>query len=533
MINKTQQDEALYLATIQEKVKVLLAISNVDLKRHAGELLEHKQYLRENAGEIGTMHQVIGQAAVQGESTVMKKQQLNKLLASPYFGRIDFEQNENGRETTVYIGVYSLYDHSGHESLIHDWRAPVSSMFYDFELGKAQFESPSGVIDGSINLKRQYRIRNGRMEFMIENSMNIHDDLLQKELSKSADEKMKNIVATIQKDQNAIIRNETSQLLIIQGVAGSGKTSIALHRIAFLLYRFQDTISSKNILIISPNKVFADYISNVLPELGEERIPEMGIEEIANRVLENKYKFQTFFEQVSRLLDKKDEAFTERIAFKSSLDFTGKLDKFITFIENEYFDAVDLKIRKLGIPAEFILEKFKSSGRLPLLKRFPIVADEITEMIRIRHRYMLSTAERNEVQKSVTKMFRTKNLKELYKNFYQWAGRPELVKPAGPSTLEYADVFPMVYLKIRLEGFTGFNEVKHLIIDEMQDYSPVQYAVLQRLFRCQKTVLGDENQSVSPADPADRIKMLDIFPQADCLKLTKSYRSTFEIVNFA
>ena len=239
--------------------------------------------------------QSIDRMAFTGESAVARKKKLLKLIESPYFGRIDFLPEESNQSTPVYLGIYTFSDETIRANLIYDWRAPVSSMFYDFELGTATYTTPSGKISGEIRLKRQYKIREGRMEYMIENAVNIHDEVLQKELSKSADDKMKNIVATIQRDQNAVIRNETARVMIIQGVAGSGKTSIALHRIAFLLYRFRDEIASKDILIISPNKVFADYISNILPELGEEQIPEMGMEELAADVLENKYRFQTFF----------------------------------------------------------------------------------------------------------------------------------------------------------------------------------------------------------------------------------------------
>lgn len=150
-------------------------------------------------------------------------------------------------------------------------------MFYDYELGEAHFDAPSGEVKGNIRLKRQYRIRDGKMEFMLESSLNIQDDILQKELSGNSDDRMKNIVATIQREQNKIIRNDTSNTLIIQGVAGSGKTSIALHRVAYLLYRHKGEITSNDILIISPNKVFADYISNVLPELGEEKLKNAAL----------------------------------------------------------------------------------------------------------------------------------------------------------------------------------------------------------------------------------------------------------------
>lgn len=206
---------------------------------------------------------------------INKRRRLSRILDIPYFGRIDF--TENGKEDKtlpIYIGVHSFYDSNSKASLIYDWRAPISGMFYDDEWGEASYISPAGKIEGNISLKRQYRIRKGCMEFMIESSLTVLDDILQKELSSNTDDKMKNIVATIQREQNRIIRNEDASVLIIQGVAGSGKTSIALHRIAYLLYAMKGEISSKDILIYSPNKVFADYISNVLPELGEETVPK-------------------------------------------------------------------------------------------------------------------------------------------------------------------------------------------------------------------------------------------------------------------
>ncbi len=265
------------------------------------------------------------------------------------------KKQESNEIQPVYIGIHNFYDPNSKTSLIYDWRAPVSGMFYDHELGKASYTSPAGEIKGDISLKRQYRVRDGKMEFMIESSLAIRDEILQKELSANADDKMKNIVATIQREQNRIIRNEDTNTLIIQGVAGSGKTSIALHRIAYLLYTFKDSLSAKEILIISPNKVFADYISNVLPELGEETIPETGMEQILSGILDNKYKYQNFFEQVNELLAKPAPDFTRRIQYKASCDFISQLDRFMLHIENNYFKATDVKLTKyVTIPAGFI-----------------------------------------------------------------------------------------------------------------------------------------------------------------------------------
>ncbi|CUX16242.1 hypothetical protein [Clostridium sp. C105KSO13] len=208
---------------------------------------------------------------IQGEEALKAKERLQRMIVSPYFGRIDFhpaDESEDTAKETIYIGIGAFTDKKTGKTLIYDWRAPISSMFYDFENGKAWYHAPAGLISGIISLKRQYKIKDSNLEYMIESGLNIHDEILQQELSHNSSDKMKNIVSTIQKEQNEVIRDETSKVLIIQGAAGSGKTSIALHRVAFLLYRFRKSLNSDNIMILSPNKVFASYISNVLPELG-------------------------------------------------------------------------------------------------------------------------------------------------------------------------------------------------------------------------------------------------------------------------
>ena len=323
--------------------------------------------------------QSVNRMAFTGESAVLRRKKLLKLRESPYFGRVDFHPLEKDISAPIYIGIHTFFDERQLANLIYDWRAPISSMFYDFELGESWYDTPQGKVTGTIILKRQYKIKQGRMEFMIENEMNIHDEVLQKELSHSSDDKMKNIVATIQRDQNAVIRNETATVMIIQGVAGSGKTSIALHRIAFLLYRFRDTITSKDILIISPNKVFADYISNVLPELGEEHIPEIGMEELAADLLENRFRFQNFFQQVSSLLEKRDTSLAERVHFKASFEFVSALNKYLIHIENSHFAAREFRVAGTLIKQDFIKDKFRSHSRVPMLRRSSLVARDVLQ----------------------------------------------------------------------------------------------------------------------------------------------------------
>ncbi len=538
MINKTEQDEREYLEEIKEKL--LLAIRRVDerVKQYSTELRQSKEYIHEHQSgmdeaDMVSAGQSIDRMAFTGESAVAKKRKLMKLGDSPYFGRIDFRSTGDVEPSAIYIGIYTFSDDQLRVNYIYDWRAPISSMFYDFELGEAWYKTPSGDIAGSIELKRQYKIREGKMEFTIENSVNIHDEVLQKELSKSSDDKMKNIVATIQRDQNAVIRNETAPVMIIQGVAGSGKTSIALHRIAFLLYRFRESIAAKDILIISPNKVFADYISNVLPELGEEHIPEMGMEELANDLLENKYKFQTFFDQVAALLDNPDDGFVERIKFKSSFEFLSKLNQFLIHIENNYFTFTELRVAGTVVPFPFILERFKAYHRIPLLKRFPEVVKDVQQFVRNNVQRKLNGNDKAKIWEAVPGMFKINNVFDLYKDFYRWMEKPELFRMGADGTLEYADVFPLIYCKIRLEGMQPYSHVKHLLVDEMQDYTPVQYAVLSRLFSCKKTILGDVSQTVNPYSASSAEGINRVFPQGDTVKLFRSYRSTLEITTFA
>lgn len=290
--------------------------------------------------------------------------------------------------------------------------------FMTYESGEATYSSPSGEVHGEISLKRQYRIRKGKMEYMIESSVTVHDDILQKELCSNADDKMKNIVMTIQREQNRIIRNEDTPVLIIQGVAGSGKTSIALHRIAYLLYTQKGKISSKDILIISPNKVFADYISNVLPELGETTVPETSMEQILSTVLDNKYKFQNFFGQVSELLEKPAPGFYRTDTIQSFFRICFPTRQIHLHMENHYFRATDVKLTKyITIPAEFVGEQFKRFHRYPIRQRFETMTDYILEMMKIQYNLTVTTAEKNLLRKEIKNMFSGNNDLQTIKTF--------------------------------------------------------------------------------------------------------------------
>ncbi|MBA3058490.1 MAG: ATP-binding domain-containing protein [Gammaproteobacteria bacterium] len=538
-MNPIETEERARLDDCQTRIHSVLATIHARLDECAQEVKTRKEYMWDARRDMDhiekiAVRQSIDQTLDAAEALRMQQNKLLKLMRSPYFGRFDFARSGDPRSDPIYIGVHHFRDDAQRQTLVYDWRAPISSMFYDFETGLARYQAPVGEIEGLITRKRQFRIREGQMEFVLETGVNIVDDVLQEELSRASnDEGMKNIVATIQRDQNAIIRNDDAHTLIIQGVAGSGKTSIALHRIAYLLYRFKDTLSSGDILIISPNRVFADYIGNVLPELGEEQVPEIGMEVLAAELLDHQYRFQSFFEQTAQLLEKNDEAFKARIAAKAAPEFLRQIDRYTEELEQRSFESVEWRTGRRIVPEWFFSEVWHKHRGVELTERVARVVAAAEQQIGIYYNHDLEVEERRALREAIRAMVRKTTLRQAYQGLFEWMEQPELFKPAG-GKLEYADVFPLIYLKMRLEGITNpYQGVKHLLIDEMQDYTPVQYAVLGRIFTCRKTVLGDATQSVNPYTSSTAEQICQSLHSATSVKLTKSYRSTWEIMQFA
>ena len=558
------KNEEQYLEHVLGRLRAAIDGADSTVRERVQTLDEQKRYIWENKDidpqEIRSARENMLNIHAVGESAIARRERLGRMLDTPYFGRIDFRISAKSEvddiskrppkspcegdfreiradRTTaepIYIGVHTFHDFEQRKNLVYDWRAPIAGMYYDYEPGPAAYTSPTGEITGEISLKRQYRIRGGRMEYMFESSVTVHDDILARELSANADERMRGIVATIQREQNRIIRDAEAPTLIIQGVAGSGKTSIALHRVAYLLYTFKDTLTSHDILIISPNKVFADYISNVLPELGEETVPETGMAELLSGILGGKVRYRTFYEQVAELLEKPAAGFTERIAFKSTPEFAASLDRFILHLENDCFRPVDVKIRHITIPHEYISEQFRRFHRMAIRERFEPMADMIASELDIRYGIVATTAERNFLRREIRGMFADgAGDLQIYREFFEWLGKPGMFKMRQGHTLEYSDLAPLAWLRIALDGVKPRTGVKHLLIDEMQDYTPVQYRVIQRLFPCRKTLLGDAGQSVNPYGSSDAETIGRVFAGSRVMKLCKSYRSTFEITEFA
>jgi DNA helicase-2/ATP-dependent DNA helicase PcrA len=359
--------------------------------------------------------------------------------------------------------------------------------------------------------------------------MNIQDDILQRELSQTSDDKMKSIIATIQKEQNKIIRNEESETLIIQGVGGSGKTSIALHRVAFLLYRFKETLKAKDVIIISPNKVFGNYISNVLPELGEEKINQSSFSDIAKIQLDGIINF----EDDKDPLETHDDNWAERVRFKSSFEFLKLMDDYIEKITATIFEPEDFIHGKFSVSEEWIWRRYNAYREVPIKQRLRKIAEDIHERFDAQKNSGHCLPSASTILKSLNKRLKAKNIFAIYEQFYTEANQVEMFVLPAKRTLEYNDAFPFLYLHAAFEGLCEIDNINHLVIDEMQDYTPIQYAVIKKLFHCPMTILGDFGQRINPNHLHDIEDLQNMFHQAELFELTKSYRSSYEIISFA
>jgi len=585
--NLTKEEEIEYLENILEELKK----ESENLKQLTQQEKEfitatqkymHDKVYEMDPQEIRANRQILESMVDSAYNLLAKNKRLEKMINSPYFGRISFlfddkksaEGIKRGSPVDghgnfqIYIGVHSFIVNL--KNLIYDWRSPIASMFYDYETGRAQYTAPRGIMAGEINLKRQYKINGGVMEYMFESDIKIDDEILQEQLGKSTSEKMKNIVATIQKEQNAIIRDEKSDVLIIQGVAGSGKTSIALHRVAYLLYLLKDRIYSENMMIISPNKVFSDYISNVLPELGEEQILQMTFDDIAEHELDEYCEYQNFYGQVSELLENCDGALTKRIGFKSTTNFLEKMNEYIDYIEQTHFIPENFSYiqeengsyemgRVFEVSEHYLRGRFIAYKRFPALKRLDMIIEEIIDRLMDFYNIGQTKIKKIQLRNKIYSMFQdSKDIMKLYGGLYKYikaenmympkkvkinrtikTQKGEKVQKVERYLIYYDDIAPLLYLKSMVFGVDSFLYVKHLLVDEMQDYTPVHYAFFNRLFVCKKTILGDVNQLVNPfCLEASQEKISAIYEAMPKTKVTnmtllKSYRSTAEITEFA
>ncbi len=454
---------------------------------------------------------------------------LYKIQNSPYFGSVKFKSDE-GTEN-IYIGLTYLTKEN--ENLIYDWRAPISNLFYDYEIGKAEYKAPMGIIKGDLLNKRQFKIEEGKIKRVFDNSLNIQDDVLQEVLANKSTEKMKNIVNTIQKEQNDIIRNTTNETLIVQGIAGSGKTSVALHRIAFLLYR-QENLKSKDILIISPNKVFSEYISNVLPELGEENTKETTFQDFLQAYITEFKEIESFAKFIENYY-KYEEGNIDIIKFKQSNEIIKYITDYATRITNETSFTDHIVDKNFYYTKDELNEMLHTRySNQPLFNRIDIIAEKLSD----RH----YNGNKTKVKTITNMLYNILNIKkDFVKIYYDFYKSDEFINHYNKSIsyshekdkIKYEDTCLFVYLKCLLDGFIYNYDIKQTIIDEAQDYNLLQYILIRKILRKSKfTILGDINQTINPYYKYDTLELLErIFKNNfKYMELTKTYRSTPEII---
>ena len=463
------------------------------------------------------------------------RRRFRKMMDSPFFGRVDFCYEGDEEPEIFYIGIANLAEENGGLPLIYDWRAPVSGLFYDFDKGPASYQAPLGEIHGDIAAKWQYKIRGGKMIYEFESDVKIDDEILKAELGSNGDVQLKNIIRTIQKEQNAIIRNTSDRIMVIQGAAGSGKTSIALHRIAYLLYHDRKNLKSSSVLVLSPNGVFSDYISHILPELGEENIREMSFDLFAYKRLKNTVsdcedRYDLIERQIAGSCDEK------LLKEKQSRDFLDRMEGYLVELEDSLMNFRDVEHRGVVKKEQEIIELFYFKFMdIPLLSRMDAVAEYFIDEVETLKGFDLPEEEREAVKSRFYRMYETRDLYVLYNRFLRQEGFPVLPQVQYEKRkLRYEDVYPILYLKYRLETQQEDSGVRHLIVDEMQDYSRIQYLIIQKLFKCKMTILGDREQTMD-GDQQDVLTFLPKIFGKDIRRIVmnKSYRNTIEIASYA
>jgi len=565
----------------------------------------------DDVGETSTslrqQSQVLAEREKSHQHASMALGKLKRLKQLPYFGRIDFAEEGEPVEA-IYLGIASLLEEGDETFLVYDWRAPISNLYYDSVPGPASYETPSGTIKGTMTLKRQFVINGRRIKVMFDTGVTIGDELLQQVLSRTSDAQMKSIVATIQREQNKIIRNDRSRMLIVQGAAGSGKTSAALQRVAYLLYKHREVLQADQMILFSPNPMFNSYVSTVLPELGEENMLQTTFQEYLEHRLGREFQLEDPFVQIEYVLSApEDEAYQARVSgirFKSSVQFLHAITRYKELLEQKGMIFKPLRFQgKEIVGVEEIARQFYSydpairlANRCELLKDWllkaiaafakseldqPWVEEQIQlldaedyqrayqRMRRKQHGKTPSFTDYEDEKTILAKMVVSDRLKplrkwvkslrfvdvtRLYTQLFsdlaifrevhqeelpdQWEEICEqtLQKIAG-GELFYEDITPFLYLKELLLGFRSNTSIRHVIIDEAQDYSPFQLFFLKRLFpRAKMTALGDLNQAIYAH--ASVLQQSSVFSdlygaeESELITLEQSYRSTRQIVEF-
>ena len=466
-----------------------------------------------------------------------KQKYLKRLLRiknKPYFASIVFKDLD-GEIFNIYISLTYLKD-KHNNNILYDWRSPICSLFYDYETGPCSYIAPGGEIKGELLRKRQYKIENNNLISVFDNSLNINDEVLQEVLATSSNEKMKNVVNTIQEEQNKVIRNLDDHNLIVQGIAGSGKTTVALHRIAFLLYRIKN-LTSNNILIFSPNNIFTEYISNVLPDLGEDNTLQTTFNDYLSYFISEYSDVETYSSFIERYYSYK-ETNVELVKYKQSDEIIDDLDAYLNdyISKAKFIDDIE-ESKKHLMTLEELQEMLEYKyDRFPLFERLDEIAEKLSSNF-----YKGSLKHKATFRKLIDNAINfKKDYKEIYANFFRSEyckiklSDAEIKSFVNTKVINYEDSLLFAYLKGTLEGFTYEASIYQVVIDEAQDYNKLQYIIISKIFqKAEFTILGDINQNVNPYYKYNSLEELsEIFDDSKYIELLKTYRSTPEIIDY-
>lgn len=481
------------------------------------------------AGEINTQVNVTNLG-------LQKLRQLRKALERPFFGKIKIKFSE-GDTDDFYIGLTSILNDN--DVVINDWRSPIASVFYNSKMGDTSFKAPRGVINCNLKERKQIKVQDGKIKRIIESNIHLDDDELQEVLSRGSKDKMSNIVSTIQEEQNDVIRNLKDRKILVQGCAGSGKTSVALHRLAFLLYN-DNKSTSENMLIFSPSDTFSNYISNVLPELGENNVMETTFSDFANAFVNKFDRLESYTEFISKYYDGiNTEEENNYYRFCFSKEYKDALDKFIKRITDSYRFNDDFSYRNETIPKEYMnqLVDLRGSRNESLQEKIDGIADYVATIIK-KYVSINRSALRSKIAKDLVKPAIDPRI--LYNKFVESEEFIEAYgkkgKKLNAKLLGYPDLLGMLYLNFEMKGYPDNDIIHHLVIDECQDYAPLQMEMIGKMFRgATITALGDVNQTINPFFKYDSLEEMKRLLGVDTkyLELNKSYRSTKEIIDYS
>ncbi|HAT4247327.1 TPA: AAA family ATPase [Clostridium perfringens] len=510
------------------------------------EYFDHERYVKEQAF-----------------TTIDKKlKELTILKESPYFGRVTFNDLEFDQKDTLYVGRFGVTPEGSYEPVIVDWRAPVASLFYHGSLGEASYTSPDGPIKCDIEGRRQIIVKKGELKGVFDSAIDVKDDILQMVLSNNSSDKLKDVIMTIQQEQDEIIRKERTSNIVVNGVAGSGKTTIALHRVAYLLYNYRKELEDK-VLILGPNGIFMEYISQVLPSLGEVGVKQETFASFALKEMDSELYIMSFDKYLEKILSENKE-FIEDAKYKNSYEIIKDLDNLVKAMDKDYFRVEDVKyFGDLVISKEEIEEMFnKHYEYMPLFRRSEKIKRIILSKIKdkrdekvwelneeIRKEKEKLTPEELLIEENNLEFRRKLRIREIVKEVMDsrakldsWISREDVLDiydRFNGNKKEYTinDLAPILYLAIKLEGKKATKDYRHVVIDEAQDYSPLQFKVVRELTGTKYfTVVGDVNQRlIKYSDLAPMMELGKIFDDVnpEIYNLNKSYRSTYEIMEYA